>query len=34
MYIAKTRDDNIRIIIQERDSNPKNIYEKKFTLNE
>ena len=30
----ENKDDNIRIFIHERDSNPKNIYEKKFTLNE
>ena len=30
----ENKDDNIRIFIHERDSNPKNIYEKNFTLNE
>jgi hypothetical protein len=30
----ENKDDYIRIFIHERDSNPKNIYEKKFTLNE
>ena len=30
----ENKDDNIRIFIHERDSNPNNIYEKKFTLNE
>ena len=29
----ENKDDNIRIFIHERDSNPKNIYEKIFTLN-
>ena len=30
----ENKDDYIRIFIHERDSNPKNIYERKFTLNE
>lgn len=30
----ENKDNHIRIIVHERDSNPKNIYEKKFKLNE